>query len=180
MVSVALLLVILTMVVVVIDTVHSPARDAMHRIMVVATADQVVGGVGEAQARFRFTLVSNQDSNTFAYEALAPDSSKGVSDITALIIRGPTPNGLETGPVAGALCGFPGDACDVISTPGRTAGTLTNVIKDGIHPAGVDIRPLAEAIRANGLRYYIEVRTNAVPAAPGAARAELNVFGGFE
>lgn len=168
--------VILSLVVVLIGALKSPARDAIHRLCPIARPDDLMGA-GEPNAIFRTVLEFNQDSNTLSYDVR---SRAGISGITAILIHGPVEPLQDTGPIAFALCGGPTVACDTTTTPGVVLGEVRNTAYDGVHPNGVDLRPLTESIRAVPSRYYVEVLTNARPVSPGAAKAWLNVACGYE
>jgi len=71
-------------------------------------------------------------------------------------IHGPTPPGLDFGPLAIALCGTPSTlACDT-SVAGKLTGKITQV-----SPGGGPLKPVIQAIRDEPCRYAVRIKTSA-------------------
>jgi hypothetical protein len=177
MLALSFFFILLTLVVVGINTITAPARDSLFRVGGIATADQVVGGSGESGARYAYLITFDWNDDSISYIIQRMENT--TTDITGVYLMGPIPPLSNVAPLAGALCGAPTLACDTLTTPGIVDDTVSASILDGIHPSGVDIRPLVEAYRAAPHRYYLELRTNGVPLTPGAARGTLSQFAGF-
>lgn len=170
--------IILTLIVVTILTVQAPTRDSVHRVAGVATADQVVGGAGEPGATYAYQVLFDWNNDAIMVRVQKLDNV--TTQLTGLYIMGPLlPYSGGVAPLAGALCGAPTLACDVLSTPGVVTTTVSGSILDGVHPSGVDVRPLMEAYRTTPELYYLSITSNGVPTLPGAARGSLAQFAGF-
>lgn len=139
----------------------------LKRFTVLALPGNVVGGPGETAARVELEvrLDPNKDTQIDYYAR----TITGMTDITAIRIRGPKDNGLATGPVYAALCGAPGPACDTTSTPGIVQGSVFQIF--GV--PSTSVRVAMNTIRDRPVNFYLEVLTNDKPVQPGAARADL-------
>jgi len=177
MIAIAVLFIVLTLVVVVVNTAMAPSRDSLFRVAGIATAEQVVGGSGEAGAVYSFQIVLDLNYAQILFMVQKMDNV--TTTPTALYIRGPILPFENTGPLLGALCGAPTIACDTTSVPGMVMGQVVGTIYNGVVLTGVDVRPVIEAWRANPELYYLEILTNGAPTSPGAARAPVCFFSGF-
>lgn len=173
----------LALVVVLVNLALNASRDAQHRTCGIASASDVLSlsgatSVAEMGARIVYQVEFDSDANAIRY--LFVYNTTQTSAITAVHIRGPLSPGSTIGPLAGSICGFPGAACDAITTPGFIQGTLSLVIYDGVHVNGIDINPLTLDIRDYPVLYYLEFLTNASPTSPGGLRAQLSATCGYK
>src|SRR6185295_2344944 len=120
MIAIAVLFIVLTLVVVVVNTAMAPSRDSLFRVAGIATAEQVVGGSGEAGAVYSFQIVLDLNYAQILFMVQKMDNV--TTTPTALYIRGPILPFENTGPLLGALCGAPTIACDTTSVPGMVMG----------------------------------------------------------
>lgn len=167
--------VILTLVAVVITSVFVANQDQVFRLCPLATAEQVVGGTPEPGARIATLVNMDQNAPNIVF-TFRPELN--MSDLTAVLIRGPIQLLSAQGPIAAALCGYPNTEvpCDTISTPGIITGTDT-VVYTGTET--MDMRIFIENFRSAPGFFYLEFLTNDRPTSPGAARADIVASCGF-
>lgn len=175
--SLAFVFILLTLIVVIINTAMAPTRDSLFRVAGIATADQVVGGAGEAGAVYSYQLVFDWNSAQILYFVQKLENTTTIP--TGVYMAGPMLPFAGTGSLAGALCGAPTIACDTTTIPGVVMGSVEATIFNGVVVSGVDVRPVIEAIRSTPDLYYLFITTNGVPDAPGAARGPLFQSSGF-
>jgi len=171
---ITLIFVLLAVVVVGISLFRSSAADNITRFCIKATADQVVGGPGEAGGYLEGTFELDTESNVISYYFYFPTT---MSQITSIVVMGPRNAGQAQGAEYFSLCGAPNlvNVCDVLTTPGLVEGSLTQ-----LQPGNQDNKPAIAAIRGQpSPHYYIEVRTANFPTSPGALRASLSSTCGF-
>lgn len=175
--SLAFLVIFLTLIVVLINTIMAPTRDSLFRVAGIATAEQVVGGSGEAGAKYAYQFVFDWNSASIHYVIQKLDNVTTAP--TGIYLAGAILPFANTGPMTGALCGAPTTACDTTSIPGMVMGSVESTIYNGVITTGIDVRPVIEEIRSMPEVYYMFITTNGVPAAPGAVRGPLFQFSGF-
>lgn len=167
--------VILTLIATVITAVYVAQQDQQFRMCPLATAEQVVGGTPEAGARVATMITMDQNVPSIAFE-FRPEVN--MSDLTAVLIRGPIQLFSAEGPIAAALCGYPNTEvpCDTITTPGIVSGTTTVAFTGS---GTVSMGLFIENFRTAPGFFYIEMLTNDRPTSPGAARADIVADCGF-
>ena len=177
MIGIAVVFIILTFVNVLISTIFVAQQDSIFRMCFTALPQNVIGALGEANARVAGMIAIDQNDDAFSYSVQTVSAMTG---ITAIHIRGPVPLGASIGPVAVALCGFPNTAnvCDISTVPGQVSGRVVSVY-DGIAPEATSVRPLFTDIRSKPYLYYVEILTNAKSVTPGAVRADVTGTCGF-
>lgn len=171
---ITLVFVIFALIIVLISLFQSSAADNITRFCFRAEPGNVVGGPGEIGAVLYGYIELDTNDNTINY---AMQSNGAISAVQSLVIHGPMLPGSDVGAVLFSLCGAPNlvTVCDVLSVPGAISGSLTQ-----LQPGSLDPRPIILQIRQNPSFYYLEVLTAAVPASPGALRADLISTCGFE
>ena len=172
---ITLVLVALTLVNVLITNIFVAKQDTIFRICFTALPQNVIGAPGEANARVTGMITIDQNGDSLTYEV---QTVVGMTDIKDIVLRGPTPLGSATGPIAAVLCGTYSTACDTLTTPGSVKGIVLSV-NDGIVPESTHVRPLFADVRNKPYLYYVEILTNAKPVTPGAVRADVTATCGF-
>jgi hypothetical protein len=172
----AILLMILTLVSSIFGNIFVATQSTTSRFCITALPGNVIGAAGEVGARVTGMITMDINPNKIFFEL---QTSLTMSGITAVTIRGPTQLATPgVGPLATALCGAPGLACDTTTNPGTVTGTAVHVY-DG-NPINTDLNPLILAIRAQPYLYYFEILTNAKPSSPGSCRQDIIGMCGYK
>lgn len=160
----SLVLIVLAIAVVAASVAVGTRADTLYR----ACINTAVSPGGEAGAKLLGLIEFDSYDNFVRYTL----QDQGVlSQIQALVIRGPVAAGDTTGPVYFSLCGAPNleVVCDIATTPNAVSGVLR-----AVNPGALDLRPFILDFRREPHRYYLEVLTSSRPVTPGALHSTLS------
>lgn len=171
--AIAVVFIILTLIVVIINVALVVERDSLHRVCGFAKATDITNGImAEPDAVFLYKIKFSGDSNSIDYRIRW--NASAVSPVIAVHLRGPVESNSFVGPLAGTLCGAPmATACAIDTNGGETSGIVRHTLHNGVAPHGIDVRTFIEPFRRDPELYYLEILTMTAPTSPGAARSQL-------